>query len=195
MAQWKYCASPIESKISPDGFERNSMIMRRCNVFRRESNLLLAVDDETGFLELIQQIGEGVGCDVITADSGAGVSRPAFASSALADPARPADARHGRHRGAALHRTTGRHVGHSASERHGSARTRKRAAAGRVTRPAHARHVAEAGDARGHREPPEQASRVGPGPLRRRAAAGHRRARADRPLPAQAHTRSRAIGA
>jgi EAL domain-containing protein (putative c-di-GMP-specific phosphodiesterase class I) len=36
-------------------------------VFRRERNLVLAVDDETDFLELIQQIGEGVGCDVITA--------------------------------------------------------------------------------------------------------------------------------
>jgi EAL domain-containing protein (putative c-di-GMP-specific phosphodiesterase class I) len=29
----------------------------------------LAVDDEADFLELIQQIGEGVGCEVITADS------------------------------------------------------------------------------------------------------------------------------
>jgi EAL domain-containing protein (putative c-di-GMP-specific phosphodiesterase class I)/ActR/RegA family two-component response regulator len=38
-------------------------------VFRRERNLLLAVDDETDFLELIEQIGQGVGCDVITADS------------------------------------------------------------------------------------------------------------------------------
>jgi EAL domain-containing protein (putative c-di-GMP-specific phosphodiesterase class I) len=38
-------------------------------VFRRERNLVLAVDDETDFLELIQQIGEGVGCDVITAHS------------------------------------------------------------------------------------------------------------------------------
>lgn len=35
----------------------------------RERNLLLAVDDEIDFLELIVQIGEGVGCDVITADS------------------------------------------------------------------------------------------------------------------------------
>jgi len=38
-------------------------------VFRRERNLLLAVDDETDFLELIEQIGRGIGCDVITADS------------------------------------------------------------------------------------------------------------------------------
>ena len=38
-------------------------------MFRRERNLVLAVDDEADFLELIQQIGEGVGCDVITADS------------------------------------------------------------------------------------------------------------------------------
>lgn len=36
---------------------------------RRERNLLLAVDDEVDFLELIVQVGEGVGCDVITADS------------------------------------------------------------------------------------------------------------------------------
>ena len=36
---------------------------------RRERNLLLAVDDETDFLELIEQIGAGVGCDVITADT------------------------------------------------------------------------------------------------------------------------------
>src|SRR5690606_34835465 len=34
-------------------------------------NLLLAVDDEVDFLELIEQIGEGVGCEVITADSAA----------------------------------------------------------------------------------------------------------------------------
>jgi EAL domain-containing protein (putative c-di-GMP-specific phosphodiesterase class I) len=40
-------------------------------VFRRERNLLLAVDDETDFLELIEQIGQGVGCDVITADTAA----------------------------------------------------------------------------------------------------------------------------
>lgn len=40
-------------------------------MFRRERNLLLAVDDEAGFLELIEQIGEGVGCDVITADTAA----------------------------------------------------------------------------------------------------------------------------
>jgi len=40
-------------------------------VFRRERNLLLAVDDETGFLELIEQIGQGIGCDVITADTAA----------------------------------------------------------------------------------------------------------------------------
>jgi EAL domain-containing protein (putative c-di-GMP-specific phosphodiesterase class I) len=38
-------------------------------VFRPERNLVLAVDDETDFLELIAQIGEGVGCDVITADT------------------------------------------------------------------------------------------------------------------------------
>jgi EAL domain-containing protein (putative c-di-GMP-specific phosphodiesterase class I) len=38
-------------------------------VFRHERNLLLAIDDEADFLELIQQIGEGVGCEVITADS------------------------------------------------------------------------------------------------------------------------------
>ncbi|HEX7012218.1 MAG TPA: EAL domain-containing response regulator [Steroidobacteraceae bacterium] len=38
-------------------------------MFRRERNLLLAVDDETDFLELIEQIGRGIGCDVITADS------------------------------------------------------------------------------------------------------------------------------
>jgi EAL domain-containing protein (putative c-di-GMP-specific phosphodiesterase class I) len=36
---------------------------------RRERNLLLAVDDEADFLELIEQIGQGVGCDVITADT------------------------------------------------------------------------------------------------------------------------------
>ena len=36
---------------------------------RPERNLLLAVDDEVDFLELIEQIGEGVGCEVITADS------------------------------------------------------------------------------------------------------------------------------
>lgn len=36
---------------------------------RRERNLVLAVDDEIDFLELIVQIGEGVGCDVITAES------------------------------------------------------------------------------------------------------------------------------
>jgi EAL domain-containing protein (putative c-di-GMP-specific phosphodiesterase class I) len=38
-------------------------------VFRRERNLLLAVDDETDFLELIEQIGRGIGCDVLTADT------------------------------------------------------------------------------------------------------------------------------
>ena len=38
-------------------------------MFRRERNLLLAVDDETDFLELIEQIGRGIGCDVITADT------------------------------------------------------------------------------------------------------------------------------
>ena len=36
---------------------------------RLERNLLLAVDDEVDFLELIVQVGEGVGCDVITANS------------------------------------------------------------------------------------------------------------------------------
>ena len=36
---------------------------------RRERNLVLAVDDESDFLELIEQIGQGVGCDVITADT------------------------------------------------------------------------------------------------------------------------------
>src|SRR5262245_30525043 len=41
------------------------------SVFRRERNLLLAVDDETDFLELIEQIGEGIGCDVMTADTAA----------------------------------------------------------------------------------------------------------------------------
>ncbi len=40
-------------------------------MFRRERNLLLAVDDEADFLELIEQIGKGVGCTVITADSAA----------------------------------------------------------------------------------------------------------------------------
>lgn len=38
-------------------------------MFRRERNLLLAVDDETDFLELIEQIGRGIGCDVITANT------------------------------------------------------------------------------------------------------------------------------
>ena len=40
-------------------------------------NLLLAVDDEADFLELIEQIGEGVGCDVITADTRCELSRAA----------------------------------------------------------------------------------------------------------------------
>jgi EAL domain-containing protein (putative c-di-GMP-specific phosphodiesterase class I) len=40
-------------------------------VSRRERNLVLAVDDEVDFLELIQQIGDGVGCDVITAETAA----------------------------------------------------------------------------------------------------------------------------
>lgn len=40
-------------------------------MFRPERNLLLVVDDEVDFLELIEQIGEGVGCEVITADSAA----------------------------------------------------------------------------------------------------------------------------
>ena len=40
--------------------------MSRC-----ERNLVLAVDDEIDFLELIVQIGEGVGCNVITAESAA----------------------------------------------------------------------------------------------------------------------------
>ncbi|MGH8175625.1 MAG: EAL domain-containing response regulator, partial [Steroidobacter sp.] len=39
---------------------------------RRERNLVLAVDDEVDFLELIRQIGEGVGCEVITADTAQG---------------------------------------------------------------------------------------------------------------------------
>ncbi len=38
-------------------------------MFRPERNLVLAVDDENDFLDLIQQIGEGVGCEVITANS------------------------------------------------------------------------------------------------------------------------------
>jgi EAL domain-containing protein (putative c-di-GMP-specific phosphodiesterase class I) len=38
-------------------------------VSRCERNLVLAVDDEVDFLDLIVQVGEGVGCDVITADS------------------------------------------------------------------------------------------------------------------------------
>lgn len=38
----------------------------------RERNLVLAVDDEVDFLELIVQIGAGVGCEVITADSAEG---------------------------------------------------------------------------------------------------------------------------
>lgn len=38
---------------------------------RRERNLVLAVDDESDFLDLIAQIGHGVGCDVITADTAA----------------------------------------------------------------------------------------------------------------------------
>jgi EAL domain-containing protein (putative c-di-GMP-specific phosphodiesterase class I) len=40
-------------------------------VSRRERNLVLAVDDEADFLDLIAQIGHGVGCDVITADTAA----------------------------------------------------------------------------------------------------------------------------
>lgn len=43
--------------------------MTKQSVSRRERNLVLAVDDEIDFLELIVQIGEGVGCDVITAES------------------------------------------------------------------------------------------------------------------------------
>jgi EAL domain-containing protein (putative c-di-GMP-specific phosphodiesterase class I) len=38
----------------------------------RESNLVLAVDDDADFLELIEQIGAGVGCEVALADSAAG---------------------------------------------------------------------------------------------------------------------------
>lgn len=38
-------------------------------MFRRERNLLLAVDDERDFLELIEHIGSGVGCSVITAET------------------------------------------------------------------------------------------------------------------------------
>jgi EAL domain-containing protein (putative c-di-GMP-specific phosphodiesterase class I) len=40
-------------------------------VSRRERNLLLAVDDEADFLDLIEQIGQGVGCTVIKADTAA----------------------------------------------------------------------------------------------------------------------------
>jgi EAL domain-containing protein (putative c-di-GMP-specific phosphodiesterase class I) len=40
-------------------------------VSRRERNLVLVVDDEVDFLELIEQIGAGVGCDVITAETAA----------------------------------------------------------------------------------------------------------------------------
>jgi EAL domain-containing protein (putative c-di-GMP-specific phosphodiesterase class I) len=47
------------------------MEKRTSSVFRRERNLLLAVDDDADFLELIEQIGRGVGCTVITADSAA----------------------------------------------------------------------------------------------------------------------------
>jgi EAL domain-containing protein (putative c-di-GMP-specific phosphodiesterase class I) len=45
------------------------MAVRRIDVSRRERNLVLAVDDETDFLELIEHIGQGVGCDVITAET------------------------------------------------------------------------------------------------------------------------------
>jgi sensor c-di-GMP phosphodiesterase-like protein len=45
------------------------MEKRRTSVSRRERNLLLAVDDEADFLELIEQIGRGVGCTVITANT------------------------------------------------------------------------------------------------------------------------------
>jgi EAL domain-containing protein (putative c-di-GMP-specific phosphodiesterase class I) len=38
-------------------------------VSKRDRNLVLAVDDETDFLDLITQIGEGVGCEVATASS------------------------------------------------------------------------------------------------------------------------------
>lgn len=41
-------------------------------MFRCERNLVLAVDDEADFLDLIEQIGGGVGCSVITADTAAG---------------------------------------------------------------------------------------------------------------------------
>src|SRR5690606_35126517 len=45
-------------------------MQRRSHIVSRpERNLLLVVDDEVDFLELIEQIGEGVGCEVITADS------------------------------------------------------------------------------------------------------------------------------
>src|SRR5687768_12714251 len=47
------------------------MEKRRTSVSRRERNLLLAVDDEADFLELIEQIGRGVGCTVITANTAA----------------------------------------------------------------------------------------------------------------------------
>ena len=50
-------------------------------MFRRERNLLLAVDDEADFLELIEQIGVGIGCDVTRSDGNHrdfSISRGAF---------------------------------------------------------------------------------------------------------------------
>lgn len=38
-------------------------------MFRRERNVVLAVDDEADFLDLIQQIGAGVGCEVLAANT------------------------------------------------------------------------------------------------------------------------------
>lgn len=42
-------------------------ITESSGVSARESNVVLAVDDEPDFLELIAMIGEGVGCEVLTA--------------------------------------------------------------------------------------------------------------------------------
>lgn len=43
------------------------MFTESSNVSARENNVVLAVDDEPDFLELIAMIGEGVGCEVLTA--------------------------------------------------------------------------------------------------------------------------------